>query len=52
MIMEKKPAKQEHQELKNADYFVWRIQHAKRELHDERVRHLYNMRARERITRH
>lgn len=50
--MEKKPGKQEHQELKNADYFVWRVLHAKRDAHDERVRHLYNMRARERFTKH
>lgn len=50
--MDKKLEKHDHQELKNADYFVWRVLHAKRDLHDERVRHLYNLRARERFTKH
>ena len=47
--MEKKP---QNQEIKNADYFVWRIQHAKKDQHEERVRHLYNRRSRERYTKH
>jgi hypothetical protein len=44
--------KQNDPEIKTADYFLWRVLQVRKDRHDERVRQLYNMRARERYTKH
>ena len=50
--MEKKQSQPVQSEIKNADYFVWRVLHARQDKHDERVRQVYNLRACERYTKH
>jgi hypothetical protein len=47
-----KKQQQQHHELQNADFTVWRVMQEKRREHEEQVRRSYNNRSRQRLETH